>query len=37
VGGLLTLVFVLEKLLLGDQSKRRLVQFDLVEESEGGA
>jgi len=35
VGGLLTLVFVLEKLLLGDQSKRRVVQFDLVEESEG--
>jgi hypothetical protein len=37
VGGLLTLIFVLEKLLLGDQSKRRVVQFDLVEESEGAA
>lgn len=35
VGGLLTLIFVVEKLLLGDQSKRRVVQFDLVEESEG--
>ncbi|MBT2295687.1 TRAP transporter small permease [Pseudomonas fluorescens] len=37
IGGLLTLIFVLEKLLLGDQSKRRVVQFDLVEESEGAA
>lgn len=37
VGGLLTLVFVLEKLLLGDQSNRRVVRFDLVEESEGAA
>ncbi|MDR8386736.1 TRAP transporter small permease [Pseudomonas sp. JL2] len=37
VGGFLTLIFVLEKLLLGDQSKRRVVQFDLVEESEGAA
>jgi len=37
VGGLLTLIFVLEKLLLGDQSNRRVVRFDLVEESEGGA
>jgi TRAP-type C4-dicarboxylate transport system permease small subunit len=35
VGGLLTLIFVLEKLLLGDQSNRRVVRFDLVEESEG--
>ncbi|VVM55115.1 hypothetical protein PS645_00958 [Pseudomonas fluorescens] len=37
IGGLLTLVFVLEKLLLGDQSNRRVVRFDLVEESEGAA
>ena len=35
IGGLLTLIFVLEKLLLGDQSNRRVVRFDLVEESEG--
>ena len=37
IGGLLTLVFVLETLLLGDQSNRRVVRFDLVEESEGAA
>lgn len=37
IGGFLTLIFVLEKLLLGDQSKRRVVQFDLVEENEGAA
>ena len=37
IGGLLTLVFVLEKLLLGDQSQRRVVRFDLVEENEGTA
>lgn len=37
LGGLLTLVFVLEKLLLGDQSHRRVVRFDLVEENEGAA
>lgn len=37
IGGLLTLVFVLEKLLLGDQNNRRVVRFDLVEESEGAA
>ena len=37
IGGLLTLVFVLEKLLLGDQSQRRVVRFDLVEENEGAA
>jgi TRAP-type C4-dicarboxylate transport system permease small subunit len=37
VGGVLTLVFVLEKLLLGDQSNRRVVRFDLVEENEGAA
>ncbi|PVZ38994.1 TRAP transporter small permease [Pseudomonas sp. CC120222-01a] len=37
VGGVLTLVFVLEKLLLGDQSQRKVVRFDLVEENEGAA
>ncbi|CAI8869912.1 MULTISPECIES: TRAP transporter small permease [Pseudomonas] len=37
IGGVLTLVFVLEKLLLGDQSNRRVVRFDLVEENEGAA
>ena len=37
VGGAVTLVFVLEKLLLGDQSQRRVVRFDLVEENEGAA
>lgn len=37
VGGALTLIFVLEKLLLGDQSNRRVVRFDLVEENEGAA
>ncbi|MET1078025.1 MAG: TRAP transporter small permease [Pseudomonas sp.] len=37
LGGLLTLVFVLEKLFLGDQSNRRVVRFDLVEENEGAA
>jgi TRAP-type C4-dicarboxylate transport system permease small subunit len=37
IGGLLTLIFVLEKLLLGDQSNRRVVRFDIVEENEGAA
>lgn len=37
VGGFLTLIFVLEKLFLGDQSNRKVVRFDLVEESEGAA
>ncbi|CEL29882.1 MULTISPECIES: TRAP transporter small permease [Pseudomonas] len=37
VGGALTLIFVVEKLLLGDQSNRRVVRFDLVEENEGAA
>ncbi|MGE7993238.1 TRAP transporter small permease [Pseudomonas sp. NPDC089554] len=35
LGGLLTLIFVLEKLFFGDQSNRKVVRFDLVEESEG--
>ena len=37
IGGALTLIFVLEKLILGDQSQRRVVRFDLVEENEGAA
>jgi len=37
VGGVLTLIFVLEKLVLGDQSHRKVVRFDQVEESEGAA
>ena len=37
VGGALTLIFVLEKLFLGDQSNRRVVRFDLVEENEGAS
>ena len=37
IGGILTLIFVLEKLFLGDQSHRRVVRFDLLEESEEAA
>jgi TRAP-type C4-dicarboxylate transport system permease small subunit len=37
IGGVLTLAFVLERLFLGDQSHRRVVRFDVVEESEGAA
>ena len=37
IGGVLTLVFVVEKLLFGDQSNRKVVRFDLVEENEGAA
>ncbi|WNW11900.1 TRAP transporter small permease [Pseudomonas sp. DTU_2021_1001937_2_SI_NGA_ILE_001] len=37
IGGVLTLIFVLEKLILGDQSQRKVVRFDLVEENEGAA
>nr|WP_225778930.1 TRAP transporter small permease [Pseudomonas sp. Marseille-Q3773] len=37
VGGVLTLVFVVEKLLLGDQSQRKVVRFDQLEENEGAA
>ena len=37
VGGVLTLMFVLEKLMLGDQSDRKVMRFDLLEESEGAA
>ena len=34
LGGIVTLIFVLEKLVLGDQSHRRAVRFDIVEASE---
>lgn len=34
LGGIVTLIFVLEKLFLGDQSHRRAVRFDIVEASE---
>lgn len=37
IGGLLTLSFVLEKLMLGDQSHRRVVRLDHIEENEGAA
>ncbi|TLP57425.1 MULTISPECIES: TRAP transporter small permease [Pseudomonas] len=37
LGGLLTLVFVLERLLLGDQSERKVMRFDQLEEREGTA
>lgn len=37
IGGLLTLSFVLEKLMLGDQSHRKVVRFDHIEENEGAA
>jgi len=37
LGGVLTLSFVLEKLMLGDQSHRKAVRFDHMEESEGVA
>ena len=34
LGGIVTMIFVLEKLFLGDQSHRRAVRFDIVEASE---
>lgn len=37
IGGVLTLVFVVEKFLLGDQSHRKVVRFDQLEENEGAA
>ena len=37
VGGILTLMFVIERLLLGDQSHRRAVRYDWAEQSEGAA
>lgn len=33
IGGALTLIFILERLFLGDQSHRRAVNFELVEDS----
>ncbi|MCF7202916.1 TRAP transporter small permease [Pseudomonas oligotrophica] len=33
VGGLLTLIFILERLFLGDQSRRRAVDFERVDDS----
>lgn len=37
VGGVLTLVFVVEKLMLGDQSQRKVVRIEQLEENEGAA
>ena len=37
IGGVLTLVFVVEKLLLGDQSQRKVVRVEQLEENEGAA
>jgi len=37
IGGVLTLVFVVEKLLLGDQSQRKVMRFEQLEENEGAA
>lgn len=37
VGGIVTLIFVLEKLFLGDQSHRPVMRFEVVEASEGAA
>lgn len=37
IGGAITLMFVLEKLILGDQSHRQVMRFDVVEEHEGAA
>ncbi|MET0950525.1 MAG: TRAP transporter small permease [Pseudomonas sp.] len=37
VGGVVTLIFILEKLFLGDQSQRSVMKFDVIEESEGAA
>ncbi|WP_120996547.1 TRAP transporter small permease [Stutzerimonas urumqiensis] len=33
IGGFLTLIFILERLFLGDQSKRRAVDYEALEES----
>ncbi len=37
IGGIVTLVFVLERMFLGDQSHRSVMRFDVIEESEGAA
>ncbi|MEE4071663.1 TRAP transporter small permease [Pseudomonas viridiflava] len=37
IGGSVTLIFVLERMFLGDQSHRSVMRFDVIEESEGAA
>ncbi|CAM3957796.1 C4-dicarboxylate ABC transporter [Pseudomonas reidholzensis] len=37
IGGALTLMFVVEKILYGDQGHRKVMRFDVVEENEGAA
>jgi len=37
IGGIMTLIFIVEKLFLGDQSHRAVMRFDVIEESEGAA
>lgn len=37
IGGIMTLIFIVEKLFLGDQSHRAVMRFDVVEASEGAA
>ena len=37
IGGIMTLIFILEKFFLGDQSHRAVMRFDVIEESEGAA
>lgn len=37
IGGIVTLIFILERVFLGDQSHRPVMHFDVVEENEGAA
>lgn len=37
IGGIVILIFVLERMFLGDQSHRSVMRFDVIEESEGAA
>ncbi len=37
IGGIVTLIFALERMFLGDQSHRSVMRFDVIEESEGAA
>ncbi|WP_122870006.1 TRAP transporter small permease [Pseudomonas viridiflava] len=37
IGGIVTLIFVLERMFLGDQSHRSVMRFEVIEESEGAA
>ena len=37
IGGIVTLIFIFERVFLGDQSHRSVMHFDVVEESEGAA